>query len=96
MALRILDIFAHHESLSAYQVFSKLKSSFFESAYKNVHKRIQRLQSLLLIEEIKNKTVRAKHGAKYYRLTEYGIYKLFLDRVVGVYSDTLPRKKLKK
>jgi hypothetical protein len=46
-------------------------------AYKNVHKRIQRLESLQLIEKVE--ITESEHGAKYYRLTEAGIYELFAN-----------------
>ena len=49
-------------------------------AYKNVNKRVNALLSAGLIQEaeiVENN----KHNAKYYKLTEYGIYRLFLHRV---------------
>jgi hypothetical protein len=94
IALDILQIYAHNESLSAYQVFAKLKSTHLQMAYKNVHKRIQRLKILSLIEE--KQRDKAEHGAKYYRLTEYGIYQLFLKRVHAVSFDQLYIEKFKK
>jgi hypothetical protein len=51
-------------------------------AYKNVNKRIHKLLSLNVIQETEadNNDVN-KHKAKYYNLTEYGIYQLFLNKL---------------
>lgn len=48
-------------------------------AYKNVNKRVHALESLGLIQEIYNDKATNKHNAKNYRLTEFGIYQLFLN-----------------
>ena len=63
-------------------------------AYKNVHKKIQRFKTLPLIEE--KKTEGTEHGAKYYRLTEHGLYQLLLKRINGVYFDNLKLNKYHK
>jgi DNA-binding PadR family transcriptional regulator len=83
--LDILELFAWEKSLSAYQIYSKLKSTELEMAYKNVNKRIHGLELLNLIEktEVDGEGVN-KHNAKYYRLTEYGIYQLFLNKLNGL------------
>ena len=78
--LDILEQFALEKSLSAYQVCFKLKSTDLKMAYKNVNKRIHGLISLNLIQETEANNVN-KHNAKYYRLTEYGIYQLFLNKL---------------
>jgi hypothetical protein len=62
--------------------------------YKNVHKKIQRFKALNIIEE--KKIEGTEHGAKYYRLTEYGLYLLFLKRINGVYYDSLRLNKYHK
>jgi uncharacterized protein YjfI (DUF2170 family) len=50
-------------------------------AYKNVNKWVNALLSSGLIQETEIDDVDNKHNAKYYRLTEYGIYQLFLNRL---------------
>lgn len=81
VALDILEVFAQNDSLSAYDVFSKLKSTLIEMAYKNVHKIIHRLLSLdLLIETRRRGSFDNNHNAKYYKISEYGIFRLFLTR----------------
>lgn len=90
VALDILEMFAHNESLSTYEVFSKLRSTRIKMAYKNVHKIIQRLLSLnLLIRAKKRRSYRNEHNAKYYKLSEFGIFRLFLTRHEGIIVDRL-------
>jgi hypothetical protein len=72
VAISILSGFSQTSVLSAYQIYSSMKT-----AYKNVHKRVQRLESLGLIELATSDA--ASHGAKYYKLTEGGMYKLYLS-----------------
>lgn len=80
--LNILEQFAWESSLSAYQIWTKLKSTDTEMAYKNVNKRLHGLVSLNLIQEIgANKNNTDKHKAKYYSLTEFGIYQLFINKL---------------
>jgi hypothetical protein len=82
VSLNILIQFAWEKYLSAYNIFSRLKSTELQMAYKNVHKRIHELLSLNLIQETKtDKKDVNKHNAKYYNLTEYGIYQLFLHKL---------------
>jgi hypothetical protein len=52
-----------------------------KKAYKNVNKWVNALLSSGLIQETEINGVDNKHRAKYYRLSEYGIYQLFLNRV---------------
>ena len=52
-------------------------------AYKNVHKRMQKLRSVNLIEEVKKES---KHGAKYYKLSTAGIYRLLTNSESMTYS----------
>jgi hypothetical protein len=91
VSLGILELFAHSKILSVYKIFSEIKSTHLQMAYKNVHKKIQRFKALQLIEE--KKIEGTEHGAKYYRLTEYGLYQLFLKRINGVYFDILKLNK---
>ena len=76
--LNILEHFAWERCLSAYQICSKLKSTQFKMAYKNVNKRVNALVTSGLIQETEIIDGNNKHNAKYYKLTEYGIYQLFL------------------
>jgi hypothetical protein len=94
VSLHILELFAHNKVLSVYRIFSEIKSTYLQMAYKNVHKKIQRFKALQLIEE--KETGGTEHGAKYYRLTEYGLYLLFLKRIKGVYFDNLKLNKYHK
>jgi hypothetical protein len=93
VSLQILELFAHNKIMSAYKIFSEIKSTHLQTAYKNVHKKIQRFKALQLIEEEIGGT---EHGAKYYRLTEYGLYLLFLKKIKGVYFDNLKLNKYHK
>lgn len=90
VALDILEMFAHNESLSTYEVFSRLRSTRLKMAYKNVHKIIQRLSSLnLLIKTRGLRLDRNYHNAKYYKLTELGIFRLFVIRPEGIIADRM-------
>jgi hypothetical protein len=78
-SLDFLEYFAWKKCVSAYQIFSDRKS-VLKMAYKNVNKRVNSLLLSGLIQEtqiVENN----KHNAKYYKLTEYGIYRLFLHKV---------------
>jgi hypothetical protein len=67
-------------------------------AYKNVNKRVNALLSSgLIIEETEIDDGNNKHNAKYYRLTEYGIFQLFLNRLHSMFinqSDVRKGKEL--
>lgn len=75
-----LELFGE-KYLSAYQIWSNLKPTRLKMAYKNIHKRISALFSLGLIKETKVVGISNKRRTKYYRLTEYGIYHLFLKKL---------------
>jgi len=79
--LDILEQFAWGKCWSAYQICSNLKSTRLKLAYKNVNKRVNALMSSGLIQETETDGINNKHNAKYYGLTEYGIYQLFLNRL---------------
>lgn len=80
ISLNILEQFAWENYLSAYQIWSNLQSPRFKMAYKNVNKRTNVLFSSGLIQE--TKVIGGnKRRAKYFRLTEYGIYQLFLKQL---------------
>lgn len=74
-ALTILGYFAINDKISTYQIYSDFKNSW-KTAYKNIHKTVQRLYKLGLVSITKQKD--AQHGAKYYRISEEGIFYLFL------------------
>jgi hypothetical protein len=79
--LNILKQFAWQKPLSAYQLWRNLRSTDSGMAYKNINKRVRGLLSLNLIQEIKTSGNNInKHNAKYYELTEFGIYQLFLNK----------------
>jgi DNA-binding PadR family transcriptional regulator len=79
-SIDIPEQFAWKKHLSAYQICSNLKSTHSKMAYKNVNKRTNALLSSGLIQKLET-SIHSKHNAKYYRLTEYGIYQLFLNRL---------------
>ena len=88
ISLNILEQFSWDKFLSAYNIYTKLRlpsERFYRRmAYKNVNKRVHELFSLGLIEQTYPGSGLNKHKAKYYRLTEYGIYRLFLNRLSSV------------
>ena len=97
LSLNILIHFAWEKSLSAYQLCAKLKSTDSEMAYKNVNKRAHTLVSLNLIQETEADGNNInKHKAKYYSLTEFGIYQLFLNKLNGLQVRELDTIKFNK
>ena len=60
---------------SSYRIFSHLKKIGLPMDYKNVNKRVRRLQELGLITEIKSKG-ESIHNAKFFALTSEGIFYL--------------------
>ena len=82
---------------SAYKLFSILRSRDRPMAYKNVHKRVNRLKELSLIEEVQNEKFR--RGAKNYRLTTPGLFYLIsnfvripgsdLSQLLNTYHDNV-------
>jgi hypothetical protein len=65
-------------------------------AYKNVNKRVHELHSFGLIEEInpKENVNMNKRKKIYYQLTEYGIYRLFLNRLSSVVVNQVAFRKM--
>lgn len=86
-----LELFVQKEYSSVYQICSYIKSAGLKVSYKNVHKKIRKLLSFHLIEE--KEVHEPKHGAIYYRLSEFGIYYLFLKRLDGILFDQVALKK---
>jgi hypothetical protein len=92
--LDMLEIFAQKPYLSINQIFSIIKSTPLEMAYKNVHTRVRKLKTTLgLIEEVKLEELRIRNNEKFYKLTEEGVYQLFLRRPNGIWVDLLSVKK---
>ena len=88
ISLNILEQFAWEKCLSAYGIHKKLNSSsdryYRKMAYKNLNKRVHELFSLGLIERTSHGKIVNYHNAEYYRLTEYGVYRLFLNRLSSI------------
>ena len=88
MTMDIIEQFAWDKCRTAYDIYTKLNSPsdryYRKMAYKNVNKRMHELFSLGLIEEIIPEKKLNKRKAIYYRLTEYGVYRLFLNRLTSV------------
>jgi hypothetical protein len=70
------------------RIFHRIDSSLIGKgmAYKNVHKRVTRLADLHLIEEFDYKYP-GTHGAKYYKITDKGIFYLIYSS--RTYPDSL-------
>jgi len=91
----ILSHFILKKHLSAYQIFKKEKSINNILIYRSTNKKVKRLLDLDLIERIKDNTqlseVELKRNAIYYKLTEQGLFALYLKH--KIYS---PRPKVVK
>jgi hypothetical protein len=94
--LDILEIFVQKEWFTATEITSAIKSTKRKRAYKNVHRSMQRLKSLSLIEQtdmpkqrLRNKKYLKLHNEKFFKLTDDGIYQLFKNRVQGILVDQL-------
>ncbi len=77
----LLSIFTFHSHLSIYQI-NKMSERFGKKiAYKNTHKKVQKLIKLKLIERETDSSKLSdrdsERGAKYYKLSEEGIFVLF-------------------
>lgn len=70
--------YIHSGINSAYKIYSHEKSGIAPKAYKNVHKRVQKLLKNGLIEEIRRKEGFA-HGAKNYRLRTRGLLHILTE-----------------
>ena len=82
--LNLLSLFVFNSHLSIYQIFKKIENKDLKKiAYKNVHKKVQKLIGLKLIERVvdssKFQEIELEKGAKYYKLSEEGIFALFYD-----------------
>jgi hypothetical protein len=88
-ANEILTEFLYAQHLSTYMVYSKFRDhpGHHKIAYKNIHKRIKRLESLEFIEPVKTKNT--KHGAIFYRISEAGMFQLFIYRIYPILASFL-------
>lgn len=77
-AITVLFEFLEKESLSIYNVYSNFKRTKSKTAYKDIHGRIKRLESLEFLDPIEVKDA-SNRGAKYYRISEAGVFQLFLQ-----------------
>ena len=80
--MQILSHFILNKRLSAYQIFKKEKSLNNELDYSNTNKKVKRLLNLDLIEKIKDNKqfseVELIRNPIYYKLTEQGLFVLYL------------------
>jgi len=81
--LDILSLFIFHHQLSIYQIHKIIEKHSRKMTYKNTHKKVVKIIDLNLIEKVtdfpkinKNEIDR---GAKYYKLSEGGIFALFYN-----------------
>jgi hypothetical protein len=84
----VLHIFANSGSHSVYKIFKKFNSSeegekIKGPSYKDVHKRVKRLEQLKLINKIEGHFER---GAKYYEISSYGLL-IYLNNELGEVSE---------
>ena len=89
--LGILELFVQTGALTTMEITKIIKSTKLEMAYKNVYYNRQQLKNKKLIENIGVK--RKRNNEKYFRLTDDGIYQLFLRRLYGILLDQLSIKK---
>jgi DNA-binding PadR family transcriptional regulator len=93
--LDILELFAQDESLTITDITNHIVSTKIQRKYKNVYYLIEKLKSRGLIEQQKNvDKARRRHNQIYFKLTDQGIYLLFLKlRYHGILIDQLSVKK---
>ena len=90
--LDTLELFAQAETLTMMQINNVLKSTKLERTYKNVYKKVHQLKEMKLIENIPV-VGRVRNNEKPLKLTNDGIYQLFLKRPYGVLLDQLSIRK---
>jgi hypothetical protein len=76
-AIQIFEIFSHYQKLTVYDINKIINPTKLKMSYKNVHEHVQNILKSGLIEQIQDSD--KEHGKKYYKLTEYGLYLLFLN-----------------
>ena len=84
--LDILSLFTFHHQLSIYQIHKIIEKHSRKMTYKNTHKKVVKLIDLRLIEKVidapKINKTELDRGAKYYGLSEEGIFALFYNSSV--------------
>lgn len=78
-ARRILRYFIGSSRLSVSDISRKMKPTGYWSAYKNIHKKVQRLLLLNLITQ--DKGYESKRGEIMYRLTSEGVFYLLMNSI---------------
>ena len=77
----LLCLFVVKSRMSIYQVYKIFEKEGKKIAYKNVHKKVQRLIDLKLIERVTDTSNFEERdlarGAKYYKISEEGIFAIF-------------------
>ena len=96
----ILSYFILKKHLSAYQIFKEEKSIDGKLIYRSTNKKVKRLLDLDLIERIKDNAqlseVELKRAAIYYKLTEQGLFALYLKHRIYSPHPIVVRVKGKK
>jgi DNA-binding PadR family transcriptional regulator len=94
-ALDILELFAQEESLTITDITNYIESTKIQRKYKNVYYLIEKLKSRDLIVRQRNvDKARRRRNQIYFKLTDQGIYLLFLKmRYHGILIDQLSVKK---
>lgn len=90
--IKVLDQFSNQRYMSAYKIYSKFKSEGSKMDYKNIHKRVKRLESLKFIEPVKVAEVKeedSKRRAIYYRISEAGMFQVFYHHVSIQYLHSI-------
>ncbi len=89
--IKLNELVAQSQSLTMTEITNSIKNTKIQRKYKNVHILVQKLRSSNLIEEEVNvKRTRRRHNEKYFRLTDNGIYQLFLNlRYHGILVDQM-------
>lgn len=81
--MEVLSLFIFHQRLSIYQIHKIIEKHVRKMAYMNTHKKVQKLIDLKLIEKetdtSKFSERELEKGAKYYKLSEEGIFVLFYN-----------------
>ncbi len=80
--VRLLSHFILKNQLSAYQIYKKEKTINDALEYRSVNKKVKKLLGLNLIERIKDNDqiseIDLKRNPKYYKLTEQGLFTLYI------------------
>ncbi len=88
----LLSLFIFNGPLSIYQINKIYERMDKKIAYKNTHKKVQKLISLKLVEretdESKLQDKNPDRGAKYYKLSEEGIFVLFYDSAIHLDTNS--------